>query len=607
MLRFLRGATHHTKAIWWVLTVVIGVTFVFSFNFLSGSGLGGGPSGGSSGAVGSVNGEPVLRTEYQNAIVNQRESYRRQYGAEAADRDERMVEIQAWRGLVMEKVMAAEARKLGIRSHDREVVLTLQSSPPAELVNQPVFQTDGKFDPAKYQQALRDPNNNWGPFEEMVRRQLPVKKLQERLMASIKLSEPELLEAFHDRYDRAAVTVVQVPAAPDTSVPSPTEADIESAYQQYRGRFASDARIQLEVLTAPKQTGEEEQRVARDLAQSLTARARAGEDFAGLCRDHSEGANADKGGVVDRYFQPDEFGPEMGPKLAAMNPGDVSDPFPDGTRLVVVKVLEKTPVPPPARPALKIAQIVIKVRPNETTLREQYDQLVKLRDRARRIGLGRAAAERGLATARTEWYDYSGSPQALFGTPEAGDWGLSSKLNEVSPVFIGVDELTIVQVAARRPAGVAPREEIADPLRQIARLEARVTKSKPLADAVAASLSGGRTLETAAQAAGLTATRVEGLTRARPDPRLSGAPEMVGALFGAAPGKVVGPVRGANGWYFGRLDQVAPADTSSYSKMKGTITTEILQRRQQAFLLDYLAAARSRAKVEDHRAGLDGN
>ena len=607
MLRFLRGATHHTKTIWWVLIFLTVGSFLLGFVFLLGSGLGTGPGARKTGVLGAVNGQRITLDEYQTAINTQRETYKRQYGADPADRDERMVEVQAWRSLVMEKLLNDEAKRLGIPAHDKEVVLTLESSPPAQLANQPVFQTDGKFDPAKYQQALRDPKNNWGPFEEMTREQLPVKKLQERLVSSIKLSQPELLEAFHDRYDKATVTIVQVPSAPDSAVASPTEADIERAYQQHKGRFMSEERVQLEVLVAPKQTGEEEQRAAKELAQSLVSRARAGEDFATLCRDYSEGPNADKGGVVDRWFQPSEFGPEMGPKIAAMNPGDLSDPFPDGTRFVAVKVIEKTPAAPPAAPALKIAQLIIKVRPNDATVADQYALLKKLRDRASRIGLGRAAAERGLATSRTEWFDLNGSPQALYGIPEAGDWGLTAKLNEVSQVFVGTDEMGVVQVAAKRTAGPAPREEINDALRQLARLDARVTKSQPAADALAASVAAGRTLEASAQAAGLNATKVDALTRGRPDPRLSGAPGFVGTLFTATPGKVLGPVRGMNGWYFGRLDALAPADTASFATMKGNLTTEILQRRQQSFLIGYLASVRNKAKVVDHRASLSGN
>src|SRR5262245_56401409 len=240
MLRFLRGATHQTKTVWWVLIFLTVGSFVLGFVFLLGSGIGSGGNASRSGVVGAVNGHRITVDEYRARINDQRDNFKRQYGVEASDRDERMVEVQAWRGLVVEKLLADEAKKLGIPVRDKEVVLTLESQPPAQLTNLPVFQTNGKFDPAKYQQALRDPKNNWAPFEEVRRRQLPVKKLQERLLSSIKLSQPELIEAFHDRYDRATVMVVQVPAAPDSTVPAPTEADIDRAYQEHKGRFMSD-------------------------------------------------------------------------------------------------------------------------------------------------------------------------------------------------------------------------------------------------------------------------------------------------------------------------------------------------------------------------------
>jgi peptidyl-prolyl cis-trans isomerase D len=608
MLRFLRGATHHTKTIWWVIIFLTVASFLLGFVFLLGSGLGNGPNARRSGVVGSVNGQRITVDEYQIAINNQSSAYKQQYGVEPQDRDQDMVKVQAWRGLVMERLMSDEAKRLGIPAHDKEVVLTLESSPPPEFINSPGLQTNGKFDPAKYQQALRDPNNNiWGPFEERTRQQLPVRKLQERLMSSIKLSQPELMDLFHDRYDKANVTIVQVPAAPDSAVAAPTEADIDRAFQEQKGRFMSDDRVQLEVLVQPKKLGEEEKRSAHELAQSLVNRARAGEDFASLARDYSEEPNAAKGGVVDRWLQPAELGPEMGPTIAALNVGQVSDAFQDGTRFIAVKVMEKTPPAPPAGPAIKIAQLVIKIRPDDATVQDQYTQFRKLRDRASRIGLGRAAAERGLPTQRTEWFDLNGSPQALYGLPEAVDWALHAKLNEVSQVFVGGDELGVVQVAAKRPAGPAPREEITDPLRQLARLDARVAKSKPKADAVASAIAGGATLDAAARSAGLTSYKIESLTRDRPDPRLGGAPEFVGALFRAPAGKVVGPVRGMNGWYFGRLEAFTPADTSQFMTMRTNLTTEVLQRRQQTFMIGYLTGVRSKAKVEDQRASLQGN
>src|SRR5512140_3011867 len=196
MLRQLRSGGKHTKAIWWLLTIVIVVTFLGGFVFIFGAGF---DFGGArqTGIAGTVDGSPISATEYQTALTTQRESFRRQYGSDPADRDEKNAESQAWRSLVSQKLMARQARIAGIVAHDREVVLALETSPPPELTNQPAFQTDGRFDPETYRAALRDPNNTfWASYEDLVRSQLPVRKLQERLLASIKLSEPELREAY---------------------------------------------------------------------------------------------------------------------------------------------------------------------------------------------------------------------------------------------------------------------------------------------------------------------------------------------------------------------------------------------------------------------------
>jgi peptidyl-prolyl cis-trans isomerase D len=601
MLRFLRGATKRTKSIWWILIFLTVGTFVGGFVFLLGSGLSSGSRARAQGAAGSVNGHPITRAELQNAISDQREAYKRQYGSDPPERDLKMVELQAWRGLVTQKLLADQARALGITVRDREVVLTLESNPPAQLANSPVFQTNGKFDVAKYQQAIRDPKNNWAPFEELVRQQLPVRKLQERLISSIKLAEPELRESFRDRFEKASATVVQVPGAADSQAAPVSDADIARAYDQYKARFASGARTQLEVVIVPKRIGDEEVRAAREMAQGLVSRARQGEEFESLARDYSEGPGADKGGVVERYFQPADFGPVMSPKIGALAPGQVSDAFLDGSHFIIFKLLERKQTPPAPAPQLKVAQIVINVRPNETTLEAQRTDLRKLRDRAARTGLGRAAAEQGIATSKTEFYDFSSAPQALLGVPEAGDWGLTAKQNAVSPLFEGADEFAITQVAVQRAAGVPPREEISDRLRQFAELDARVNRSKATADKISQALAAGGTLEQAAQSMGLVTFKVENLTRRQPDPRLSAVPDLVGGLFAVAPGRVLGPVRALNGWYFARLDQRSAGDTTGYAAAKGQLTTEILQRRQQNFFLGFLSSLRTRAHVEDLR------
>src|SRR5262245_64293607 len=55
----------------------------------------------------------------------------------------------------------------------------------------------------------------------------------------------------------------------------------------------------------------------------------------------------------------------------------------------------------------------VRIRPGDSSLREQYQAARRIRDRAVRVGLGKTATEHGLATGRTGFYDYNSPPPQL--------------------------------------------------------------------------------------------------------------------------------------------------------------------------------------------------
>src|SRR5512147_417807 len=169
MLDILRSGNKRIKTIWWVLIVLTVLSFVGGFIFLGGVGRDSSTQARIAGAVGSINGEKVSLAQWQAALDEARMSYRQRYGVEPQDRDIKVVEQQAWRTLVNERMFAQQARKTGLRATDNDVLVGMRTNPPTILLASPTFQTDGKFDITKYQQALANPGNNWAPFEDMLR------------------------------------------------------------------------------------------------------------------------------------------------------------------------------------------------------------------------------------------------------------------------------------------------------------------------------------------------------------------------------------------------------------------------------------------------------
>jgi peptidyl-prolyl cis-trans isomerase D len=601
MLKYLRMGNKRIKLIWWALVVVTIFTFVGGFIFLFGSGFDTGRQAQMTGALATVDGDRITTADFQNAVQEQRELYRRQFKTDPGEQESRMIEAQAWRGVLMQRAMAHTAKKLGLQAHDEEVLISLQAAPPQQILALPDFQTNGQFDPAKYAQAIRNPNINWEPFEELAREQLPVRKLQERMLASIKLSQPELMMAYRSHFEKIALSLAHVPASADSHVAAPTQADMDRVYEKYKGRFSAPERVRLDLLAVPKKFSQDELRVAREQAQDLVNKARQGQDFAQLAKDFSEGPGAEQGGVINRVFQPTDFGPELAPKMAAMQKGDVSDPIPQGGQMLILKCLDRVPDPASPVPSLRVAQIVVKVRPSEDSMRDQLAELKKLRDRARKTGLSRAATEKGLTTQRTAPFTYGNLPQELYDAPDLGDWAFGEKPGAVSPVITGGDAFYLAQIAERQEAGPMAKTDLVDQLRALAESDIRTQMAKPKADALVAAIQSGKTLEQAAAGVGVTVEKVTDLTRESQDPRIAPYPDALGAAFVAPIGKAFGPFETPRGWLILRVDAHAPPDTASYDKLKGQIASQILQQRQQEFLQSWSNQQRLAAKVQDFR------
>src|SRR5207237_1310258 len=133
-------------------------------------------------AVVKVNGRDILYTEWQRRV--QQATQNQQRNGRSLTQDEmRQIENETLDEMIMQVLLEQEYRKRGIGVSDEELREFARYAPPPFMYNNPELQTEGRFDPAKYQRLLASPQARQGgilvALENYYRTEIPKEKLFE--------------------------------------------------------------------------------------------------------------------------------------------------------------------------------------------------------------------------------------------------------------------------------------------------------------------------------------------------------------------------------------------------------------------------------------------
>ena len=154
------------------------------------------------GNAGFLFGRPVPVQEYRRALeAVTREALLRFGDRYRQQAPEPQLQQQAWERLIL----LTEARQLGLRISDQEVIQEIQKIP--------TFQTrEGAFDRAGYETVMRySLGTTPRVYEEEVRDHLAIRKMFERAIGTPQVTDAELLQGFHRREDQIQVRFLSLP------------------------------------------------------------------------------------------------------------------------------------------------------------------------------------------------------------------------------------------------------------------------------------------------------------------------------------------------------------------------------------------------------------
>ena len=313
-------------------------------------------------AVASVNGVDVDEAVYQQALSEQRRSLVQMMGrnVDAEFFASRPFKLQVLESLIDSQLQAEYLTDRGYRITNEQLSERIGAFP--------AFQSEGRFDPARYEMLLQNAGLSAEGFERQQRQQGAVDQLR------IGLRETSLVvPAMTDRaiellmQERVAqFTILEL--QPFSEAVQISDDVARGEYEKNRDRYIQPPQMQVDYLalsvdalaaqavvttdaeqafydsntdrftrpgsrsashiliSVPRDAQEAEVAKARDKAQRLANQGRDGKDFAALAREHSDDpGSAGRGGDLG-IIRSGTMAPEFEAAVFELNPGEISDP-----------------------------------------------------------------------------------------------------------------------------------------------------------------------------------------------------------------------------------------------------------------------------------------
>ena len=594
------------KYIW----IIIVILFVGGFLLAQTSGLLGRAPVTSTTAVATVNGDDILATTWYQATQNlEQEATQRNNQSISLDDRQRLMD-QAYDQLVSDALLRQEYKRRGITVTDDEILQAARYNPPPALVQSPDLQTDGQFDPAKYQRFLTSPMARQQgllyQLEQYYRTEIPKEKLFDQIASDVYVSDDQLWRRFQDQNDSAQISFVAfAPERISDSAVSVSDDEVRAYYDTHKKLFERSGTAKVSILIIPRAVTAADSASVRAHALQLRAKILGGEKFEDIARAESaDSASAANGGSLGkgpkgRFVAPFESA------AAALKPGEISQPVLTqfGYHLIRLDARKGD--------TLTLSHILLRI--------QQSDSAASKTDR-RADSLARIAASSDVPakfdTAARELQIpiiranvVEGNPVTVNGQfiPSVGPWAFEgARPGETSELFDADDGYYLARLDSLTPGGTLSLDQAKQDIRTYLLRQKKVDALLPQARNFAKVAAAG-TLESASKLMGMQVVSTKPFTRVTGVPELAQAPEAVGAAFALPVNTVSEPIRGTGGVVVERVDRRVPANRAAFDAQKAGLRQQAMQQLRQQRVREFLTNLRAVAKINDRRKQVEAS
>jgi peptidyl-prolyl cis-trans isomerase D len=600
----LQSMRSSAKYIW----IFLIVAFVGGFLLAETSGLLGTSRVSTSTAVATVNGEDILATTWFNATSQLEQQATQQSGRSVTLDERRNLEDQAFEQLVGDVLLHQEERRRGIRVTNDELAEAAKYAPPPQLAQSPELQTDGQFDPQKYQRFLASPAARQQgilvQLEAYYRDQIPREKLFEQVSSDVYLSDEHLWSIWQDTRDTTQMTYVafRPELIPDKDV-TVAESDIKDYYDKNKKDFDKPARAVVSVIAIPRTVTAADSAAVKARILAIRDRITKGEKFEDLAKSEStDSGSAANGGNLGRGVR-GRFVPAFEEAAYALPVGEVSQPVltPFGYHLIRVDEHKGD--------TLALHHILLPIVQSDsaaTATDRLADQLAKIAASSDKPEvLDEAAKKLGLPIKHGVVQETDALTIDGKFIPSVGPWAFGgAKVGETSDLFDAEDGYYLGRLDSLNKGGILSLEQATPQVRAILAIQKKLDKLMPRAQQFAAS-AAKTSLEDAAKAAGMTVMQSPEFTRVGGAAGIGRLNQAIGAAFSLPIGAVSAPIRTYDAIFVERVDHRILQDRAKWETMKDAQRAQVTQQLRQQRVRDFLTNLRENAKIVDRRKEID--
>lgn len=585
----------------WIFLVIF---FVGGFLLVQTSGLLGRAPVTTSTAVATVNRQEILATSWFSATQQLEQQATQQTGRSISLDDRRRLQDQAFNQLVDDVLLQQEYKRRGITVTEEEIADAARTSPPPQLLQSPELQTEGRFDPEKYQRFLASPAARQEgllfQLEAYYRDAIPREKLFQQVAADVYVSDARLWQNWKDTRDTAqiAYSAYRPEMLPDSVVTVP-ESDIAAYYEKNKKDFERPARASVSVIVIPRTVSAADSAAVRNHLLALRDRIAKGEKFEDVAKTESvDSASAAAGGSLGKGVR-GRFVPQFEQAAYALKPGELSQPVLTPYGYHLIRVDERN------GDTISLRHVLLKIQQTDseaTVTDRKADELAKIAassDKPEK--LDEASRTLGIPIQKGGVVETDALTIGGRFIPSVAPWAFGgAKVGETSDLFDADDGYYLGRLDALTRGGISSLEEATPEIRKILARQKKLDMLLPRAQKLSASAARS-SLEQAARADGMEVLKSPRFTRIGGAEGIGRLNEAIGAAFGLPLATVSAPVRTHDAIFIERPDVRILADSAAWGKQKEIQRAQMTNQLRQQRIKEFLANLRASAKIVDHR------